>query len=895
MRWPRRSGASRVGRAFRAFTGRVTVEEEVDEELDFHVEMRTREFVARGMPPDVAREAALRRFGDVGAVNRVCREIGTRRDEEMRRAELVDELQQDLRYAVRTLAKRPAFAAIVILTLALGIGANTAIFSVVSGVLLRPLPFEEPERLVRVHTVNREAGMFEAAVSPPDFADWRAQASAFERMAAYSTMATGLTITGVEEPARLRTAYVTEDFFATLGVRPRLGRFILPEEHREGGPNRVVVLGHALWSARFGADPEIVGATIQLDATPFTVVGVMEPDVRFPVQDVEAWAPISLVPEHSIPRMRFVRWWSAIGRLRPGVSLERAQSEMTTIAGRLAAQHPDANAAWGEARVVSLRESIVGEARPGLLVLLGAVVLVLLIACVNVANLLLASGSARAREIAVRTALGARRARLVRQLLTESVLLSVVGGALGVLIAWRGVDALVRLSGSSLPRAADVRVDAPVLLFALGLSVVTGVVFGLLPALRSSAADPASVMTDGGRGATAGRGASRMRSALVAAEVALAMVLVVGAGLMLRSFDSLTRVDTGFDAERTVVTRLTIPSDGAYADRPWFPVYLRMIEAVRAIPGVESAAASKNVPLRGRGETYSFRIPGRPEPAPGEEPLAEAFPTGPGYFRTMGIPLLAGRDLSEHDSDSAPHVAVVSEAMARAHWPGALPIGERIMIGDRPTEIVGVVGDVRTAGVDSVPAPVMYLSQQQMRRVVFAIAARTSGDPAAIVPALRAAIHSVDPNQPITEIVTMRQVLSDAVAAPRFLTVLITCFGALALALAVVGLYGVVSYTMTQRTSEIGIRMALGAQPGGLVRLVVRRGMAPVAVGLVVGIAAALSLTRLLSSLLYETSATDPATFAAVALVLIAVSLLASYLPARRAARVDPTLALRGD
>jgi predicted permease len=672
-------------------------------------------------------------------------------------------------------------------------------------------------------------------------------------------------------------------------------RFILPEEHREGGPNQVVVLSHGLWQTRYGGDSSLIGRTIQLDATPFTVVGVMDPEVRFPMQDVEAWAPISIVHANSIPRFRFVRWWNVIGRLKPGVTLERAQTEMNTIAARLEKQYADANAGWGETRIESLRENIVGDVRTGLLVLFGAVGLVLLIACVNVANLLLARGSTRAREIAVRSALGAGRARLVRQLLTESVLLAVVGGALGVLIAWRGVDALVRLSGSYLPRAADVEVDGAVLAFAFGLSVVTGIAFGLLPALRTSATNLSGIMKDSGRGSTAGSRTNRVRSTLIAAEVALAMVLVVGAGLMLRSFNALTRVDTGFDAENTVVARVVMLNDGAYAERNWFQIYQRMLEAVRAIPGVESAAASKNVPLRGRGEGYGFTLPDRPAPKPGEEPVAETYPTGPGYFKTMGIPLLAGRDLSEQDTDSAPPVAVVSQAMAGRFWPNESAVGKRINIGTRSVEIVGIVGDVRFASVDSVPGPVMYLPQQQMRRVVYAIVARTSGDPASIVPAMRAAIRSVDKDQPITEIVTMRQVLADAVAAPRFLTILITFFGVLALTLAVVGLYGVVSYNVSTRIREMGVRLALGASGGRVAALVVRRSLIVVGIGLLVGVAGSVGLTRLLNTLLFGVAAGDVATYAAAVALLTTAALFASLLPARRAASVHPSEVLRED
>ena len=867
---------------------------DVDDELAFHLDMLAAELAASGVPPEEARAAARRRFGDVDRYRDRCTEISNRREDEMRRTELLATIRQDLAFATRTLRKAPTFTLVALLTLALGIGASTAIYSVVQAVLLRPLPFQEPERLVRIWLSNPGQQIERSDISRPDFEIWRDESQAFSSLAAYYQSGSGLALTGMGEPQRLPTAYVTADFFRTLGVSAARGRVLLPEEDSIGR-NRVVLLAHATWMRLFGGDPTAVGKTLTLDGEPFTIVGVARPEFRFPAEDVAFWVPRSVIPESGIPSHRWNRVYAVIGRLAPGATTAQAQAEIRTFAQRIAEEFPDANAGYTTVLTRPIREVIVGDVRPALLVLLGAVGLVLLVSCVNVANLLLARGTTRGRELAIRTALGAGRGRIVRQLLTESLVLAVVGGALGVALAAWGASALVALSAEYLPRAADVRLDAGVLLFALALSVATGVAFGLVPALRTTSSDPQANLREGSRGSTEGRGGQRLRLGLVAAEVALAVLLVVGAGLALRSFARLTNVHPGFDAERTLVARFNLPSEQFDTREARLAAYDRMLDRIRALPGVTAAGMTKNVPMRGTGEPATFTIPGRPVPRQGEEPLAMAHPVSPDYFRAMGIPLLEGEDMRAAAADTSGLIVIVNESLARQHWPGESAVGKPIKIGEEEWRVVGVVGDVRGAALDEPPEPALYVSRAVMNRSVAAIAVRTTGDPAALARSVVGAIREVVPDQPITEITPMSEVVADTVAAPRVLAVLLALFGLLALVLAVIGLYGVVAYVVSQRTQEIGIRMALGAEPRSVVGMMLRRGLAPVVVGLVAGLALAVAGTRLLGGLLYEVSPTDPPTYALVSLVLLAAAALAAWLPSRRAARIAPSVALRGD
>ncbi|HUF27419.1 MAG TPA: ABC transporter permease [Gemmatimonadaceae bacterium] len=870
------------------------VEKDVDRELRFHIDSRVAELVAEGRTRDEAREIAIREFGDVDAVRRVLVDMDAAQLDESRRAELFDELRQDAGFAVRTLRARPGFAIAAMLTLGLGIGATTAIFSVVSAVLLQSLPFTEPERIVRIWSAEPARGNPEAAVSIPDFEDWREQNRVFESMGAFSSLASGVILTGRGEAVRLGTTWVSEDFFRALGMRIEHGRAIRPDEHVPGA-NRVVVLSDRAWRERFGGDPALVGGTIQLNDEPFTVVGIAAPDARFPSAETEAWTPMSLVPESSIPRFRFVRWIEVIGRLRVGTTVEQARAEMELIAARLAREHPEANASYASATVRPLHEHLVGHVRGALLVLFGAVALVLLIAIVNVANLVLARATARAREIAVRSALGAGRGRIVRQLLTESAILALVAGALGVTVAWLGVDALLALSGDWVPSAADVRIDGAVLGFALATSLAAGIGFGIVPALRSASPDLTAALRDGGRGGGASAASHRLRAGLVAVEVALAVTLVVGAGLMMRSFARLVSVEPGFDTDLVLVARFTIPTVGYPERGQYLSVYDRILERVREVPGVVSAGAVKEIPLRGIGEGIPYHVVGLPEPRQGEEPRGYAQPVSDDYFRSMGIPLLAGRDVTPRDTTAASMGVIISESLARRWWPLDQTVGQQIRFvgGAQPIGIIGVVGDVRSRTLASDPPEAIYLPIRLMPRRVLSVVARTAGDPALLAAAVRDAIHSVDPALPIDELTPLRSIVADDAASERFLAVLLATFAVIAMLLAAIGLYGLVTYVVAQRTHEIGVRMALGAHQGAVVRLMLWRGMAPVVAGLVLGVAGAFAMRGALAGLLFGVSPADPATYILVVAMLAAVGLLASWLPARRAAKIEPVTALR--
>jgi putative ABC transport system permease protein len=799
----------------------------------------------------------------------------------------MDTLLQDLRYAVRSLLRRPAFAAVVVLTLALGVGANTAIFSVVNGVLLRPLPYREPDRLMVVWGNHTTIGHETASL--PDFLDWRREGGSFAHMAAIAS--TAFNLTGDGEPERVKGAWVTADFFPTFGVAPVLGRGFTPEEETSGR-GQVVVVSHGFWQRRFGSDPGAVGKTIMLNGVPLTVVGVAPRGFR--VQgDAELWRPLRT----DTTQGRRSDYLFVVGRLKPGVTRERAQAEMATIATRLQRQYPETNTNWG-VDVVPLKDEIVGEVRPALLVFMGAVSLVLLIACANVANLLLARAAAREREIAIRATLGAGQARLFRQMLTESVVLGVAGGAVGLVLAAWGVDAIQAARPDLLPRLDEVGLDWRVLAFTLLLSVATGVLFGLAPALRLARGDMQDSLREGARGASAGLGARRLRSALVLAEVALALVLLVGAGLLIRSFDRLQQVSPGFNPAGVLTAQIVFPS-AKYPDAERVPVlYGQLAEKLAATPGVRSASVSSNVPMQGP-PYISFAIEGRPDVEDGVVQDVQPFVVSPGHFRTFEIPLLQGRALADQDNATAPDVVVISREMARRFFAGEDPVGKRITFGD-PADtaatwrtIVGVVGDVKQEGLSADAYPQLYMPVAQNPQRGVYVSLRTAGDPLAAAPALRRTVKEVDADVPLADVMTMEQRVAGSVTQSRVNTALLAVFAAVALVLAGVGIYGVTSYSVEQRTREIGIRMALGAKPGDVLRLVVRQGMTPVLVGLAVGLVGAFAATRLLRSMLYDVSATDPATFAAVALFLVAVGLLSAYLPARRATRVPPTEALR--
>jgi len=811
-----------------------------------------------------------------------------------------DEMFQDLRYGLRMLLKQKGFTAVAVLTLALGIGANTAIFSVVHAVLLRPLPYSQPEQLIWIWETCPKDDIKEESASVPNFADWRSQSQSFTEMAAFAGTAPVLTNAG--EPERIPGTSVTANFFTTLGVEPMIGRSFVAEEN-EPGKNRVVILSHSLWQRRFGSDPEIVGQKLTLNGNPHEVVGVMPPGFQNPrpePRQIEMWLPLSLEPAKAGRRSDFLK---VVARLAPGVSINQAQAEMKTITEGLAERYPQTNYGWG-VTILPLHERIVGNLRPALWTLTGAVAFLLLIACANVANLLLARSAARQQEIAVRTALGAGRWRLVRQFLTESVLLSLIGGVTGLLVGWWGVRLLVALSSDNIPRLGEVTLSGQVFAFTSALSILTGLVFGLVPAIHAANPNLTESLKEAGRSATEGTRSGRMRSALVVSEIALALVMLVGAGLMARSFMLLQKVDPGFNPERIVTALISLPVS-KYPEGPQITAfYHQLLERVRTTPGVESAALGSAVPLNS-GAYTSFAIEGRPVPRPEEaQPDADYLRVSRDYFATLGIRLIRGENFADRYADGAPGVTIISQSMERKYFPNEDPIGKRLTTGNpQPPPgqtvtwltIIGIVADTPSERLDAPPYPQFYVPFDQTGQRSLTLIARTAGEPRGAVGALRNATWSLDRDQPLYNIRTMEELMASSVAARRFNMLLVGLFAALGLVLAAVGIYGVISYSVNQRTHEIGIRVALGAERRDIVRLIVGEGLVLTLTGVGLGLFAAFAVTRLLAGLLFGVSARDPFTFAGVAALLAVVALLACYLPARRAASVDPMTALRHD
>ena len=795
----------------------------------------------------------------------------------------------DLRFIIRLLLRHPGFAAIAVLTLAFGIGANTAIFSIVYGVLLRPLPYPDPGRLVRLYGNSPQRNVDFGAVSPQDFDDWRAQSRSFAQMADYFSYE--INVTGGGEPEAVTGTYVSPGFFETFGRNASHGRTLLTEENKPGA-DRVAVLSDGFWKRRFGSSPSVLGQMITLDNRQFTVVGIMPAGFDYLSPKTSLWLPLSLIGDDAVPHRRGVRWLNVVARLAPAATLAQAQSEMSTIAARLAAQYPETNAEWGRSIVAPLEDRIVGEVRPALFVLLAAVGFVLLIGCANVANLLLARAESRRREIAVRTAIGASRARILRQLLTENILLSVLGGALGLLTAFGSIGALVRLFADHLPRYGDIRLDAGTLAFTFLISLAAGLIFGVAPALKMTGADLQTGLKEGGRGQESG-GRGPLRSALVVAEVALAAVLVIGAGLMLKSFWLLVQVDPGFNPENALTVSYRIPTNKYQGIPQMNGYYRRVLKQVETLPGVISAGCIKTLPLQGEGESYDFVVEGRSGSPSGETARTQTFPVSENYFGAMGIPLLSGRTFAEHDLENSPAAAIINQVMARRYWPRESPLGQMLRAGRAQLQIVGIVGDVRQAGLDKEPSPTLYVPHTRFPRSAVTIVVRSHEDPIKMASLVRGAIWTVDRDQPIIEIATMQQVLAGSTARPRLFSFLLGAFAALALFLAALGIYGVLSYSVSRRTHEIGVRMALGARRDNILLLVVGQGMALTCAGLAIGLAAAAALTRLISRLLYGVGVMDPQVFAGVAVGLALVALFACYVPARRATRVDPMEALR--
>jgi putative ABC transport system permease protein len=805
----------------------------------------------------------------------------------------MDTIRQDIRYAFRRLIRTPAFTLVALLTLALGIGANTAIFSVVHAVLLQPLPYRAPEEIVGIYHLSEG---HRATMSGPNFTDVKKLNTTLQEAAAYTR--NRMILTGQGEPVRLDTAEVSASLFELLGVRAMRGRTFRADEN-QSGKTHVTVLSHELWQQRFGADESIVGRQLTLDGVSYEVVGIMPAKFSFPAERA-LWTPLEYTEDFTT-KQRGAWYLQAIGRTRPGVSVEQVRAEIATIGKQLARQYPDANEGV-DFTAMSLHEAMVGDVRKAFWVLLGAVGFVLLIACVNVANLLLARAASRENEIAVRTALGANRGRLVRQLLTESLILGLAGGAIGLLLAVWGVEALIALEPQGIPRLNEVSVDPVVIAFTLGLAAITGVLFGVFPAFQSTRGGISATLKEGGRGALTTRGGTRMRTSLVVAEVALAVTLLAGAGLLIRSFSRLAAVDPGFQVKPALTFELSLP-DSRYEERERQVAFFdQLLPRLQAIPGVTSAAGVISLPLSGTSIVLTFAVEGRPPLPPAQQPAMQVRIATANYFRAIGIPLKRGRPFTDADRMSTPQVAVITEAAAKQYFPGEDPIGKRIKLGwgyngkYAGGEVVGIIGDVKDAGLNEPDPPQIYLPYSQWPVQSMSVLLETAVPPETIAEAARKAVYSVDGSLPVGNVRTLQQLVARSISQPRFYMTLLAVFAAVALILAAVGIFGVLSYAVAQRTREIGIRMALGAHERTVLGLVVREAMLMASAGVIIGLVAALGLTQwLVAQLLFETSPHDPATFLIVAVVLTTVSLFAAYLPARRATRVDPIVALRAE
>jgi putative ABC transport system permease protein len=861
-------------------------EKELDEEIRTHIELEIEQNIDGGMSPEQARAAALRAFGNVALSKEDSRTVWGFRSLEM--------LWQDFRFGLRMLAKNAGFTAVAVIALALGIGANSAIFSVVNTVLLRPLPYPDPNRIMTVWEDGSSHGFPINVTSVANYIDWRDQNKVFEGMAIVGRISFNLT--GAGQPERIDGRRVSANVFPLLGVDPELGRVFLPEED---GPsaNRVVILSHGLWQRRFAGRSDIIGQRLLLNGESYEVVGVMPAYFQFPSRANQLWVPIAFTPQQAANRGN--NSYEVIARLKPGVTREQAESEMDTITARLQQQYPDVVKTQGTV-VIPLHEQLVGDIKPALLILLGAVGFVLLIACANVANLLLARAAARQKEIAVRLALGAGRGRLIRQLLTESILLSAIGGVAGLLVALFGVSLLKAFIPREITQLTAVGVDANVLAFTFGISMLTGLIFGLAPALQASRFNLNETLKEGGRDSSVGRRGNYLRNLLVVAEVAISVVLLIGAGLLINSFLRLRNVDPGFNPDNLLTMRIALPQlkYPDHARRKTF--YSELLSRVEALPGVRSAAVTNWIPLTMQGDTFGISIEGRPDPGAQEMPDVVTRVVSPGYFNTMGIESLRGRLFDEgQDRTDSRLVAVISDTMARRLWPNEDPLGRRIKPGRSDSDeewitVVGVAEDVRQFELTAEPKLQMYLSYSQPGFFVPGhLVVRTEVEPASLADPVREAVWSIDKDQPVSDIRSMKEIFSESIARQRFSMLLLGIFAGVAMLLGAVGIYGVVSYSVAQRAHEIGVRMALGARRSNVLKMVVGHGLKLVLIGVAIGLVAASILTRLMESLLFNISATDPATFVAIPVVLVVAAVLASYIPARRATRIDPLRALR--
>jgi predicted permease len=865
------------------------VDQDFDQELEAHLDLLTEESVCRGMSPEEAKRAARIRLGGLTQLKETNREL--------QGLPFIETFLQDTRYAFRMLRKNPGFTTVAVLTLALGIGANTAIFSVVYAVLLKPLPYTNPDQLFTAFQANKQQGIAETGCSYPNFEEWRAQNHVFSELA--GIVAHQLTLTGRGEPSVVNTSVVTPELFALLDVKPLAGRIFFPQDGKQGAPP-VVLVSEDLWRGRFGVDPKIIGTSIDLDKRPFTVIGIIPAAFRTPffTTKQEVWIPLVQDPLFStfMPQ-RGVHLLPAVGRLKAGVSVAQAQAEMDSISGRLAGEFPAENSGW-TIRLVPLQKEIVGDVRTALLVLLGAVGLVLLIACANIANLLLTRATSRSKEIAVRTALGAGRARIIRQLLSETAVLGLLGGAVGIALAYGGVKALSSLLPSSLPQMNPIRVDYFVLGFALLLSAIAGVAFGLVPAMFAANADIQNTLREGARSGES-RNRRRARSFLAVAEISLAMVLLVTAGLLLRSFARLTSVSPGFDAQHIVKADISLPQFQYSTPQQWAAFSAELLARIQSDPGLQDSAVVVPRPIADGNINLPFDIVGNPASSAGASRTANYVSVSPDYFRVMGIPLLAGRVFNQYDISSAARVSIISEAMARLYFPNQDPLGKQITFGFPPgsgeamREIVGIVGNVRDVALGQNPGAMMYVPYAQAPFWGANLVVKSTLSTSSVAAAIRQEVQRMDKDLPVTDVAKMPDLIDASVAQPRFRAFLLGLFAVMALVLAATGIFGVISYSVSRRTNEIGVRVALGASRNTILSMIFRETLVLTFAGLAVGLPCALAAAHLVGHMLFNISANDPATLAAVALVLASVAALAGYGPARRAMRVDPMVALR--
>ncbi|MFN2566547.1 MAG: ADOP family duplicated permease [Gemmatimonadaceae bacterium] len=884
-----------VWRRYTRFWG-TNVDADIDDEMRFHLETRVEELVERGLTSHAARAQALEEYGDVAMIRKQLREIDRRAHGRRESAERWDALVRDVRFAARTLRRSPAFAAMAIVCVALGVCVTTTIFSAVHGILIRPLPYERADELVSVYAQNPGREIRGSNVSYPDYVSWRDANRTFAALALWTWSSHAFSGDG-GEAERVEGASITANLLPILGVRPMLGRQFLPEEHQDGRDN-VVLLGYGLWQRRFGGDRSVVGRTITVNGRPHTVVGVMPPRFNFPERG-EAWVPFG-APAWATEQRSSRQYAGALGRLKPGVRLEQAGADLDRISAELQRAYPRENTGWS-AQLVPIRDDLVRDLRRPLLVFAGAVALVLLIACANVANLMLARASTRQREIAIRVAVGAGRGRLVRQVLTESLVLAAAGGALGAGLSYFGVRLLRLAFPESLPFYISLELDRPALAFAVLATTLAGVLVGIAPAVRATRVDLTASLKEGGRGSGAGASRSRMRATLVVAEVALSVVLMIGAMLLIRSYRALEGTDLGFDEHGMLSMRISLPTVKYDNHARVSAFYDRLLARIRAMPGVESVGAAQGAPFSGWNVHNRLTIEGRPPAGPGEELLTHFQLITPDYLRAIGVPIVRGRGLLASDRDSLAPVGVVNETFVKQILRGADPIGKRVKLGspDAPSPWVTIVGVMRDYRHYRLPQPMdaaIFLPYAVEPVPSQTLAIRTSlPDPHALVPAVRNAIRELDPSVPAFRIQTFEEVVSRSLWRQRLQGEVLGVFAALALLLASVGLYGVIAYAVAQRTRELGVRMALGATRRHVLGLVLGQGARLTLIGVVLGAAGALALSRVIASLLYGVKPTDPFTFLAVPTALAAVALLASYVPARRAMEVDPLVAMRAE